>query len=130
MAVTPQVIETFSDKWCPRLNASAEVSYRTRKAQFSDGYAQVAGDGINPKQTNWSLDFVSDEAKTKLITAFLDKHSARKAFKWKTPLGDTQLFRCESYKVTAMGKTSVTLSSPQGTNFYSISATFIQTFAP
>ncbi|MDU7134249.1 MAG: phage tail protein, partial [Enterobacteriaceae bacterium] len=36
-------IETFT--WCPRINPEQEVSFRTRKAQFGDGYAQVSGDG-------------------------------------------------------------------------------------
>ena len=44
-------IETF--QWSPRTNAAADATFRIRKAQFGDGYVQVAGDGINFRAQNW-----------------------------------------------------------------------------
>lgn len=110
-------IQTFN--WCARINASADVTFRTRKAQFGDGYTQVAGDGINNRGQQWSLEFVDDEATIKAIMAFLDNHAGIKSFFWNPPLTSKGLFRCETYKPTALGG-----------GVFSISATFIQSFAP
>lgn len=110
-------IQTFN--WCPRLNASADVTFRTRKAQFGDGYTQVAGDGLNNKGQTWSLEFVGDESTIKAIVNFLDSHAGIKSFFWKAPLAEIALYRCENYKPTALGNKK-----------YSLAATFIQSFAP
>lgn len=110
-------IETFT--WCPRVNASADIKFRTRKAQFGDGYSQVAGDGLNPRGQEWALEFVGDEKTISAIAAFLDRHGGTKSFKWKPPLNALGLWRCESYKPTALGADN-----------YSLSAQFVQAFAP
>ena len=49
-------VETFS--WCPKVASQVDTSFRTRKAQFGDGYTQVAGDGINPVTPQWSVSFM------------------------------------------------------------------------
>lgn len=110
-------IETF--QWSPRTNAAANATFRIRKAQFGDGYAQVAGDGINFRAQNWDLNFVGSEAYISAIAAFLDRHAGRTSFQWKPPLSPLGLYRCEQYKPKALG----------GGNF-SLSATFIQAFHP
>lgn len=110
-------IQTFT--WCARVNASADVSFRVRKAQFGDGYTQVSGDGINNRGQSWSVEFVDRETNIKAIMDFLDSHAGIKSFYWVPPLANKGLFRCESYKPTALGG-----------GVYSISATFIQSFAP
>ena len=95
-------IEIFT--WSPRVNPTQTVNFRTRKAQFGDGYTQVSGDGLNPRSQEWE---------------FLDRHGGTKSFQWTPPLEDIGLFRCEQYKPVPMG----------GGN-YSLSATFIQGFKP
>ncbi|WP_181944600.1 phage tail protein, partial [Klebsiella pneumoniae] len=49
-------IEIFT--WSPRVNPTQTVNFRTRKAQFGDGYAQVSGDGLNTRSQEWELNFV------------------------------------------------------------------------
>lgn len=110
-------IETFT--WSPRPNASSDTKLRNRKAQFGDGYIQVAGDGLNTKSQEWSLEFVGNSTYIGAIKDFIERHGGTKAFIWTPPLESKGLYRCESYKPTAIG----------GGN-YSLSATFTQAFAP
>ena len=110
-------IEEF--KHCPRINASAEIKFRTRKAEFGDGYTQVAGDGLNVRGQEWALEFVGEEKTIQEIADFLDRHSGFKSFLWKPPLNKQGLWRCDSYKPTALGG-----------GVYSLSASFVQAFAP
>lgn len=114
-------IEAFT--WCPRLDAAADVNFRVRKAQFGDGYTQVSGDGPNPKSLQWELSFVGSEAYVQAIKEFLDRHEGRRAFQWKPPLEPLGLYRCETYKPTALG-------GKAGNKQFSLSATFIQAYAP
>lgn len=111
------MIETFN--WSPRTSAASDVGFRIRKAQFGDGYTQVAGDGINPRSQKWALSFVGNEAYIRAIVDFLDRHGGYKSFQWCPPLADTGLYRCDAYKPTALG----------GGN-YSLSASFIQAYHP
>ncbi|MCC8385153.1 phage tail protein [Photorhabdus laumondii subsp. laumondii] len=110
-------IEVFT--WYPRTQAAGGVNFRVRKAQFGDGYTQVAGDGINPKTQNWELSFIGNEAYIRAIVGFLDHHAGHKSFQWEPPLSDAGLYRCNAYKTTALG----------GGN-YSLSANFIQAYHP
>lgn len=110
-------IETFT--WSPRVNPTQTVTMRVRKAQFGDGYTQVAGDGINPRSQEWELNFIGTEAYIRPIKQFLDRHEGRRAFAWTPPLEDQGLYRCEQYK-----------PSPLGGGNYTLSATFTQAFAP
>jgi phage-related protein len=110
-------IETFS--WSPRVNPTQTVNFRVKKAQFGDGYDQVAGDGINPRSQEWELNFVGPEAYIREIKQFLDRHGGIHSFQWTPPLEDVGLYRCEQYK-----------PSPLGGKNYSLSATFTQAFAP
>lgn len=110
-------IEEFN--WCPRINAEAETTFRVRKAKFGDGYEQVSGDGLNPKSQEWTLNFTGDEAYIATIQSFLDRHGGTKAFQWKPPLAPLGLYRCETYKPTALGAGKTNLE-----------VTFIQAFKP
>ncbi|MCT8349494.1 phage tail protein [Photorhabdus temperata] len=111
------MLETFT--WSPRIQAAVDVSFRVRKAQFGDGYVQVAGDGIHPKSQKWELSFVGNETYIRAIVDFLDRHSGYKSFQWAPSLADAGLYRCGAYKTTALG----------GGN-YSLSASFIQAYHP
>lgn len=105
--------------WCPRINAEQEVTFRTRSAQFGDGYKQVSGDGINTRSQKWTLEFTGDEGYIIAIKAFLDRHQGTKSFAWRPPLESLGLYRCNTYTPTALGAGK-----------HSLSATFEQAFAP
>lgn len=121
-------LETLPTKFCPRVSASGELNFRLRKAQFGDGYQQVSGDGINAKAYQWNLEFVGSKAYIIELIDWLDARKGQQSFYWSHPLSKTdpstklpykQLYRCESYKPTAItGET------------FSLSCTFIQAFAP
>ncbi len=110
-------IEEFT--WYARINAEEEVTFRTRSAQFGDGYQQVSGDGLNPRSQKWTVEFTGSENYIADIKAFLDRHAGTKSFSWRPPLEPLGLFRCNSYKPTALGAGK-----------YNLSATFEQAFAP
>ncbi|ATG18029.1 phage tail protein [Providencia alcalifaciens] len=110
------MIETFT--WCPRINAQSETTFRVKKAQFGDGYTQTAGDGLNHRSDSWQLEFVGGEAMIEQIVAFFDRHGGHKFFLWKPPLRSIGFFRCEQYKVKALGG-----------NQYAVTTTFIEAFS-
>ena len=49
------MIEIFT--WCPRVNPTEDITYKTRRAKFGDGYEQVSGDGLTPaaRSGHWNL---------------------------------------------------------------------------
>ncbi|HHA1715902.1 phage tail protein [Enterobacter kobei] len=102
-------VETFT--WCPKVASQVDTSFRTRKVQFGDGYAQVAGDGINPVTQQWSVSFTGDEAYIQAIKNFLNRHSGFKSFIWKPPLESSGLWRAESFQISTLGNKKYTLSS-------------------
>ncbi|QXO55867.1 phage tail protein [Morganella morganii] len=111
------MIETFT--WCPRVNPVEEVTYKTRKAKFGDGYEQVSGEGINSRNQKWSLEFAGNDEYITGIRRFIDNHGGVRAFQWRPPLEPLGLYRCEDPKLT-----------PLGGNNYSLSITFTQAFKP
>ena len=109
--------DTFT--WAPTVaNASGNATLRTRTAQFGDGYAQKAADGINGRSSTFSLQFIGDAAKITAILAFLDAHAGATSFLWTPPLREQSLFTCEAY----------TEPTKDG-NVYTMTATFNQSFA-
>ena len=102
-------METFS--FCPRIDPVGTISQRTLVAQFGDGYAQRAADGINGKQEKWPLEFVGTSDYIAPIRDFLDRHAGYKSFLWTPPLGEAQHFVTpEGYTLRAMGGDAYTLN--------------------
>lgn len=110
-------IETFT--WKALAPADANVKLRNRKAQFGDGYAQVAGDGLNSREQSWNLSFGGTEAEISAIVAFLDRMAGRRAFQWKPPLYPLGLWTCEEYA-----------PKENPGNYFTLTATFEQAFRP
>jgi phage-related protein len=103
-------MEIFS--WSPRRNPQGSVSFRALKAQFGDGYSQVAQDGINSRSESWPLEFFGTESETAPIKAFLDRHGAWKGFLWTPPLGQQSVFLMDGdgYQLVPLGGGWFTLS--------------------
>lgn len=108
--------ETFI--WRPVNNPVGTVSLRVLRAQFGDGYAQEAQDGINVESGSWPLQFVGQRDALKPIIDFFRANAGYKKFYWTPPLGDVGLYVCTGWTVT-----------PQGGPVYTINATFEQRFA-
>lgn len=109
--------QTFT--WAPDNGATGDTQYRTRTAQFGDGYRQSVGDGINSKVQSWPLTFTKNKATAEEIIAFLDEHQGAKSFIWTPPLGNASLWQVK--QVT---------NTPLGGGMYRIAATFEQAFHP
>ncbi|HGE6046457.1 TPA: phage tail protein [Vibrio cholerae] len=105
--------------YCADKEATGTLEFRTRTAQFGDGYQQSAGDGINNRRQSWPLTFTKKKTEAEAIKAFFDDHEGCKAFAWKPPLSPIGLYVVASYSVL-----------PLGAGLYRISATFNETFHP
>lgn len=103
--------------WCHMPDASGDVTLRVLKAQFGDGYAQIARDGINNVVESWSLQFVGKTAKIAAIRAFLRERGGDRSFHWTPPLGELGLFHCAGFQLRH-----------QSLKIAGLSATFLQTF--
>lgn len=110
-------LETFT--WSPQRDTQGDITYRTRTAQFGDGYAQVVGDGINNEQQSWPLTFVRGTDEAEAIRDFFKRHAGYKAFLWTPPLGELGLWRVTTHSLR-----------PMGGGVYTITATFEQAFHP
>jgi phage-related protein len=78
-------LETFT--WQHLVGPEGTFKHATLKAQFGDGYVQLAADGINNRQQEWPLVFRGKAPKIEPIKAFLDRHGGHKPFTWTPPLG-------------------------------------------
>ena len=111
-------MDTFT--WQPSAGGSAvDVKYRTLNAQFGDGYAQVAADGINNAVTSAQLTFIGKSADMQPIINFLNAKAGAVSFYWTPSLGTQGMYRCKNPQVKS-----------DGADTHTITATFEQSFAP
>ncbi len=104
--------------WVPDYDSEVTKAPRVLTAEFGDGYAQVAPDGINNNPATWSLSFKSrtDEEAGEIVD-FLETQGADEAFWWTDLFGQMGRYRCPTFKRKPMpGAQS------------EITATFEQTF--
>ncbi len=105
--------------WRPDFGPQGETQFRTLEAQFGDGYRQSAGDGINNSAQSWPLTFRGQGVRIAAIKLFLDNHKGYLPFEWTPPMGSAGLYEAKSYTVV-----------PVGVDYYTLTATFTQRFAP
>lgn len=105
--------------WSPMIEPQGSGKFRTRSAQFGDGYKQQVADGLNVESQSWPLTFRGSEAYVAPILAFLRARKGSQSFYWTPPLGVQSLFTCAEYGVTA-----------HGGGHYTLTATFEQSFQP
>lgn len=60
--------------WLVRVGDAGAIKFRTRSAEFGDGYRQVVGDGINGKSASWPITIIAPLDEMQAITDFLDRH--------------------------------------------------------
>lgn len=109
--------QTFT--WVPVVEPTGTATYRVLKAQFGDGYAQTAADGINNKSQTWPLQFRGVLANIAPIRDFLDARSGYQAFLWTPPMGAQGYYKCTGHTL-----------KPMGAGKYELAATFEQAFQP
>lgn len=109
--------ETFT--WSPLIEPQGTGKFRTRAAQFGDGYKQKVADGLNAESQSWPLTFRGSEAYVAPILQFLRDRKGSQSFFWTPPLGQPSLFTCAEYGIT-----------PHGAERYTLTATFEQDFQP
>lgn len=110
--------DTFN--WVPTVaGLSGAATLKVRRAQFGDGYDQRAADGLNNRSSTYQLQFIRDAATISAILAFLDSHAGATAFYWTPLLRAQSLFTCATYSEPVKDGAA-----------YTITAQFVQTFAP
>lgn len=110
---------TLAFTWKHDAKPSGASTFRVLKAQFGDGYAQTAADGINNKSQSWPLSFTGRATAITPIKAFLDARGGAQSFFWTPPLGVQGYFRCPSYETKHLGG-----------DVWQLSATFEESFQP
>lgn len=105
-------IETFS--WPIQIAAQPQTEYSqtVRKAQFGDGYSQVAEDGINSEKINFPYSYRGPVATAISIRDFCRRHRA-KSFYWSPPYGVKGLYRVapDSIRILPNGKSQATVTA-------------------
>lgn len=86
--------------WRPLAEPTGTVVHRRLQAQFGDGYAQVAGDGINTRKESWPLEFRGRADQIRPIKEFLDRHASARSFTWTPPLGQSSTYIAGDYQLT------------------------------
>lgn len=105
--------------YVPTWGAARKHKPRILKAQFNDGYAQRAADGINNDPQVWDLTFDVNPTDAAAIMAFLSARGGHEPFDWTTPNGTTLRFVCEEFSESI---------GDFGT--YTVTAAFEQDFTP
>ncbi len=105
--------------WAHDKGPSRTKKMRVLKAQFGDGYAQRAPDGLNNQIQTWSLRFTGNDAKLDPIRDFLDDKGGATSFLWTNPRGEQLLWVAGEYSESDLGGGISTLS-----------VTFEQSFVP
>jgi phage-related protein len=108
--------KTFT--WKVERSIDPTISYRVVETQFGDGYKQTSTDGINTKDESYTFKVHALEKEARQIMAFFDEHAGWKSFLWTPPLGELGLYTCVDPKPKA-----------EGGGLYSISGTFVKSFA-
>ena len=103
------VRETFT--WTPLVGMNGTKKYRVLKAQFGDGYEQVAADGINNNIESWPVTFTGTKNEIKPIKEFLDRHAGYQTFYWTPPLGEKGMYRSFDITITPVEGEIFTLST-------------------
>lgn len=107
---------------------SGTAAFRTLKAQFGDGYAQMGADGINARTLAYQIKVVGATRvgcgpTTPLIQqvrAFLDARKGYESFRWEPPgMGLLYRFTCDGYQWVH-----------NGNGVYTLTATFRQVYFP
>lgn len=87
----------------PDVTSKHRVEYKHLRADFGDGYLQIAGDGINPKREFWDLSFSKyPDADIDAIVAFLDARAGTDPFFW-TPTLETPESPVKQWIMTSDG---------------------------
>lgn len=91
---------TFSPSQVPDASGSSgSHQYRILKANFGDGYEQRAGDGINTKQSEYTLSWSRlTQAEAEAIEQFFDGQSGFLSFDYTLPgESSAKKFVCEKF---------------------------------
>lgn len=70
--------------WLPDDKPTGDFPSNVKEVRFGDGYRQIAKEGIDRKEQQWSLSFDRDETVVAAIQQFIDDHEGE-WFLWTPP---------------------------------------------
>lgn len=109
--------DTFD--WPVKSSTSGSGQFRTKKAQFGDGYSQEVEDGLNTDVQSVTVMIEGTEAELRPIVDFARAHKAESFF-WTPPMSDEAMFRCRSYRWDPL----------DGGYMFVLTLEFVQSFVP
>lgn len=105
-----------------QLGTTGDITQRTWRNDFGDGYVQAGGTGINGRAESWSVTLVgrlTSGAELAKVRAFLDRHEGYRSFLWRSPSGVSGQWRSTGYVL-----------NPRGAGVFTLTTTFEQSFRP
>jgi phage-related protein len=109
--------DTFT--WPTTSSSSGGGSFRTKKAQFGDGYSQEVEDGLNAEDQTATVMVEGTEAELQPVVDFARAHKAE-SFLWTPPFSTEGLYRCRSFKWAPLS----------GGYQYTLTLEFVKTYVP
>lgn len=101
---------TWQPEWGSELAQKPDVNV----TKFGDGYELRTPVGINNAPEKWTLKFTTSSQQYPAVLAFIRARGAVESFYWTTPLGETKLFVCRSWRMTRnKGHHSISLDFEQ-----------------
>ena len=93
----------------PSQAVNGTVKRRKMRAQFGDGYSQVALDGINTRVQSWPFRHTGLKPDIDLIAKFIDDNPL--SFQWENPNGEVGLYECDEYNIDRVDAFTSTITA-------------------
>lgn len=82
----------------PQRLPTTDNKFNIYDVKLGDGYSQRGKQGINNKETRWSLKFRNNYDDIETIKEFINDHEGHIAFSWAPPKEVAQAFICQAYQ--------------------------------
>ncbi|MBK3798643.1 hypothetical protein GAY33_05255 [Azospirillum brasilense] len=118
-------LSTFTPPVAPSVNSQKSVQPRVLKAEFGDGYAQRAADGLNSRPAAWELKWDAlTTAQADAVEAFFAARGGYEAFWW-TPLDTVTSFK---FVADSWTRTPIVSAEALTERLFSMTAKLTQVF--
>lgn len=113
------MVDTFNPPIPPQEGPSGEVNYNAVDVRFGEGYVASFTEGMNEEFQSWPLTWKGTDTEIQPIVDFFRAHKGYISFYWTPPFGVQGLYRVKNFAIT-----------PEAAGNASVSATFMQVYAP
>jgi len=101
---------TWHPEWDSQLSEEPDITV----TKFGDGYELRVPKGINNRPEKWSLTFSRTTQQFPDVLTFVRARNGVESFYWTTPLGETKVFVCRSWRLSRkQGHNAISLEFEQ-----------------